>query len=378
MRMIKDFVLWLIHCAGYELHWRDGHHPRKPAPEAPVVEVLPISDIPWPTIDLQRSTNPVADIMGSPIFQSTAAYFGANPASTRSLVSGDSQALLFSLIRNLNAQFVVEIGSFRCGTAEAICRALHANKAGDLVTLDPFGADTVPGILACWPPELREHIQFIPENSAAYFDLMDKQERHPDLVFVDGNHDYEYALFDIQCAGRRLKPGGFICIDNISQSGPFFAARDFLKANAGWTECGTSAGNFNATKAFDRERTGIHNTDMMVIRAPSTFAIGARPITPGETRWFSNAVQGVQLSLAPGARSGLLHVQCVVRGFSATEQVELTGEVSVALDAGATTVSARLEPAVELEGEFIQIRVEPWLIWQGETPLQLIEPPSII
>jgi predicted O-methyltransferase YrrM len=379
LRMIKRGVLRGIRSAGYDIRHNpyydsDNKKPRKPRP--PVVEVLPVSDIPCPSVALDQSVNPVPAIMRSPEFTSTAAFFGDNPAASRSLVSADTQALLFAIIRNLRAKCVVEIGSYRCGTAEAICRALHANGAGRLYTVDPFGAATVPAIIAWWPAELQSHVRFIASNSADFFMEMEKQELHPDLVFVDGNHDYEFALFDIQCAARRIARGGFICVDNISQAGPFFAAADFLAANPDWTECGTSAAHYDGSKAFDRERTGIHNTDMMIIRAPATLPIGARPTTPGEQPWSSNSVQGLRLTLAPGNGPGLLQVQCVVRGFGAT-LVEVTGETNTAVEAQSTTVSANFDPPVVLEGKFLRIGVEPWLIWRGSTPLRLLEPPSV-
>lgn len=382
VRLIKRIVLWGIRSAGYELrrnpfHKIDDHdsgQPRKPT--SPFVEVLPLSDIPFPAVDLDQSVNPVPEIMRAPEFVVSAEYFANSPAAGRSLVSADTQALLFAIIRNLRPSTVVEIGSFRCGTAEAMCRALYANESGRLFTVDPFGAGTVPGIIEWWPQELQHHVRFIPMNSAEFFMEMEKQNLQPELVFVDGNHDYEFALFDIQCAARRLARGGFICIDNISQAGPFFAAADFLKANPDWTECGTSAAQYDGSKAFDRERTGIKNTDMMVIRAPATLRVGARPTTPGEQPWSSNTVHGLRMTLAPGNGRGCLHVQCVVRGFG-KQLVEHIGETNIAVDGQSTTISASFDPPVALDGKFIRIGVEPWLIWRGDTSLRLLEPPSI-
>jgi predicted O-methyltransferase YrrM len=384
MRKIKQLVLRTLWSAGYELLRRDGNEriqeydfTQFPKPKPPEVVVLPVCDIPYHSLDLGQTANPIQAIMQSPEFKSTVAFFVDNPAASRSLVSADSQALLFTLIRNLGAKCVVEIGSFRCGTAEAICRALHANGSGQLYTVDPFGAATVPGIVAWWPEALQRHVRFVPSNSATFFMKMEKRGLRPELVFVDGNHDYEFALFDIQCAARRVASGGFICVDNISQPGPFFAAVDFLKANPDWTECGTSAGRYEVSKAFDKERTSIHNTDMTVLRAPAAIPISARPTTTGEQVWSSNSVQGLTLALAPGHGPGLLHVQCVVRGFGETEQIEITGETTVSLAGDSPVLSASFAHPVTLQGKFVQIRVEPWLVWRGEPPLRLLEPPTI-
>jgi predicted O-methyltransferase YrrM len=339
--------------------------------------VLPANDVPSASVALDQIANPLPAIMQSPEYPATVAFFAGNPASLRSLVSGDTQALLFTLIRNLQAKCVVEIGSFQCGTAEAMCRALHSNGDGVLFTVDPFGAERAPGIIRWWPDELQAHVRFFPLSSADFFMEMERVGLHPDLVFVDGNHDYEFALFDIQCAARRLTRGGFIVIDNISQSGPFLAAVDFLRANPDWIDCGRSPGDYSVAKAFDKARISFHNTDMMVLRAPATWAVNGRPMTFGEQPWRSNVVHGLHLALASELRTGVLSVQCVVRGFGATEHVEIAAEADCEVDGQSPIVSASFEPPIMLQGEFIRVGVEPWLLWRGDAPLRLIEPPSL-
>ena len=42
-----------------------------------------------------------------------------------------------------------------------------------------------------------------------------------DLLLIDGNHDYEYALFDLQMAARLVRPGGIVVM-------PFSASRPAL------------------------------------------------------------------------------------------------------------------------------------------------------
>ncbi len=59
-----------------------------------------------------------------------------------------------------------------------------------------------------------------------------------DLVLVDGGHDDQYALFDLQMTARLLKPGGIVIMDNAEQTGPFKAARTFLAENRAWRELG--------------------------------------------------------------------------------------------------------------------------------------------
>ena len=57
-----------------------------------------------------------------------------------------------------------------------------------------------------------------------------------DFVLVDGNHEYEFALFDVMCAARAMRPGGLMVMDNIEQIGPRLAAKTFLERNPDWRD----------------------------------------------------------------------------------------------------------------------------------------------
>src|SRR5262249_10172550 len=282
-------------------------------------------DIPEHRLDLNKPDDPIAAIMAAPEFGGTVAFFADNPAAARSLVPADAQALLYTVIRNLIPEHVFEIGTFKAGTSEAICRALHANGRGTLHTVDPFRPQYIATILRHWPPRLLRHLHVHPTHSMAFYKDMESRGIEPDLVFVDGNHDYEFALFDITRGARYLKRAGFIFVDNIAQPGPFFAARDFLAANPGWREHGCSTAGPKQAKAFDRARTTIKNTDFMVLRAPQAYIVGKQPCNFGRSRWWSSRITGLRLELAGKSGSGTLHVQLVFRGFG-NVPVEMIGE----------------------------------------------------
>src|SRR5262245_45771013 len=102
------------------------------------IDIKPIADVAYPQIDLAGLPNPVPAILAAPEFARTCEFFADNPASSRSLVSALSQALLYAVIRNLKPTHVVEIGTFRGGTTEAMSRAVHANGHGTVHTVGPF------------------------------------------------------------------------------------------------------------------------------------------------------------------------------------------------------------------------------------------------
>jgi predicted O-methyltransferase YrrM len=339
------------------------------------LDIKPVSDVAFPKVDLAVSQDPVAEIMAAPEIEAAKAYFYDNPVAARSLISSQSQALLYSLIRNLRPDHVYEIGTYKAGTTEAICRALYANGKGIAHAVDPFRGEYIAAVLKLWPPELFRHVRLHAKDSMAFFGDMEREHIHPALVFVDGNHDYEFAAFDIACGARTVAPGGFIVIDNVAQPGPFFAARDFLAANPDWRELGSAATGYDRDKAFDRARSTILETDFMVLRAPVTHSVGERPFTPGRTRWHSPKVVGLRLKFTPPVEAGRLTAQVVLRGFGMVP-AETTAETSVQVEAGAKELSVTLTPPAQVDGQYVYFTVEPWLIWHGTRPLQLVAEPE--
>jgi hypothetical protein len=112
--------------------------------------------------------------------------------------------------------------------------------AGSFVTIDPFGSDRLPGIIAGWPANIAAVTTFHSLNSMSYFASLEVT-RTPtgkngpfNLVFVDGHHSYEYALFDLLSSALYLRPGGAIVMDNIEQAGPAMAVESFLASYRAW------------------------------------------------------------------------------------------------------------------------------------------------
>jgi hypothetical protein len=119
-------------------------------------------------------------------------------------------ALIYTLVRKMKPQHVVEIGTYNGGTSEAICHALRENGRSALHTVGPFDAMRVVPIFESWPDELRRHLRFYPTTSMEFYYELAKQRIRPEIAFVDGDHSYEAALFDIQSLAKLLSRGGFI------------------------------------------------------------------------------------------------------------------------------------------------------------------------
>jgi predicted O-methyltransferase YrrM len=318
--------------------------------------------------------DPIPAILASPEYRKTVQAFADSPSIKGALVSPDSQALLYSLIRLLRPQIAIEIGTYLASTTEAMAHAIAENHSGKLYTVDPYRMEKTPKIVAGWPKVLQKVTYFHLTDSMTFFAWMQREGIRPDLVFVDGNHDFEFALFDIQCAARLMNPGGFIVIDNIAQPGPFFAARDFMAraSGGGWRECGSSLSRFSPMEPFDRNRTTIHNTDFCVLRAPGSISIGDRPITFGDLPWTAEKTV-LRLKLTDDF-TGKLHAQFIIRVFENPPR-EIIESTSVNL-AQVKHVDVRV-PFPVSQDKNTRKTVEPWLSWEGEGDLRLKEFPSI-
>lgn len=343
----------------------------------PVVQVWPLADIPFPVVALGGARNPLPAIVDAPKFQETVRFFSTSPSSSRSLLTGTAQAMLYSVLRNSDAENVVEIGTYKAGTTEALARAVVANGKGTVHTVSPFDAERFAAISQRWPDELRKAVRYHKSDSMQFFIEADHSAMQLDCVLIDGNHDYEFAAFDIQASARRLKPGGFLFIDNVSQAGPYFATKEFLHHNSNWTDCGTRKRPPSETLAFDPSRSNFSQTDFFILRSPDFYCVGARPITFGESGYGAEALAGLKLSLAaPVPEAGTLSVQCILRAFSEQRLAELVGVGIGRLTPGETRADVLLDAPLRTDGRFDRFVVEPWLAWSGATPLQLRSRPT--
>src|SRR3981081_3925042 len=83
-------------------------------------------------------TDALPAILALPEFPDLVQSFADSPSIKRALVSPDSQALLYSLIRLQRPKIAVEIGTYMASTTEAMARAVAENGEGALHTVDPF------------------------------------------------------------------------------------------------------------------------------------------------------------------------------------------------------------------------------------------------
>jgi hypothetical protein len=268
------------------------------------------------------------------------------------------------------------------GTTEVIARALHDNGLGVIHTVDPFGADRAPAVIASWPQPLRAITHFHAVNSMFFFARSADIGRRFDIVLVDGNHDFEFALFDIQMAARLTTPSGLILVDNAEQSGPFVAAQRFVRANPGWSLLGACP---DPDRPFAPEgRASLPETSLMVLQAPPDTIIGEEPVSWGQALIGSPLIDGIRIQPRDGNDGGTLHYKAILRAFgdAARRIEEFTTVGKVAIEGGAAAeLSHKLEAPLRSEFPLLfpdsHHTFEIELAWRSKAgrPLRLKNPP---
>jgi predicted O-methyltransferase YrrM len=314
------------------------------------------------------------------------AYFDIYPS--RSLMGPHARAILFSLIRMLRPKVIAEVGTLFAGTTETFARALWENGAGVVHTTDPFGGDRCPAIIGTWPRELQEITEFHALNSMDFFGTLAQRRITLDMVLVDGNHDYEYALFDLQMASRLLRPGGIIVMDNSDQTGPFHATREFVARNPAWQEIGGALASYDPSRPFDPTRSSMPpGATFVVLRSPDFLSIGAGPHGWGQVAAALPTVSALRLDLPDQVTSGTLSYEVFLRGFADGNRdiVELKNIGSIRLDLRGSAMTlthsftSPLHTDMTSRYDEVNLYFEINLSWQadpGLPPLALLRVPT--
>lgn len=328
-------------------------------------------------------TAPPPSLEGLPstrFFKQATSYFKDYPA--RSLMSDESRAVLFSLIRILRPTYIAEIGTFMAGTTEVMARACWENNWGIVYTTDPFGGERCPPVIAEWPEDLGKYVSFHPLSSMDFFHYLNQRQISLDMTLVDGNHDYEFALFDLQMAARRSRPSAIIVLDNAEQSGPYKAARDFLALQPLWREIGDSVATADPSTPFDPSRASLPDTSFILLQAPPHLFVDRGPRS-----WAQKAIEGARVAgltfvLSTQRTAGTLHYQVIFRAFrqnAAPLEAKAIGRLRIEA-ADATTIEHRFRQALELPDN-ARYTIEVDLSWQadaGNSPLALSAAPEPI
>jgi predicted O-methyltransferase YrrM len=154
---------------------------------------------------------------------------------------GDS---LVSWVKKEKAHRTLESGlGFGISTL-FVCEGLLAN-GGHVrhVASDPYQFVSLPihattyagvGLQLLERAGVRNLVEFYEEESQIVFPRLLAESSEFDLAFLDGNHRFEAIFLDVIYAGRLVKEGGIVFVDDVQLPGPKHTVA-FCVANLGWT-----------------------------------------------------------------------------------------------------------------------------------------------
>jgi predicted O-methyltransferase YrrM len=226
------------------------------------------------------------DWLSSPTAKELSNYFSSYPPN--SLVSPASRAVMYHLTAARRPLRALEIGTYKAGTSEVIVHAMNEANCGLLFTIDPFGADRVPLRIARWPRSLQRRLRFFATDSGICLGRAIEDGIQFDLIFIDGNHEFEFAYFDLAGSARVAGPDAIIVVDNISQPGPRRAVRKFLEDYPDWSRLTLSE--------------PYPETEFSILCGPEDILVNDQPKSFGQRRYLQGNVRTVELDIAHAPR----------------------------------------------------------------------------
>ncbi len=174
---------------------------------------------------------------------------------------------LHDIVRDRKPQLVVEIGMAYGVSTLAILSALEANGQGRLISIDPYIGWPTGRLVALNQVEragLSERHEHWHECSYLGLARLMEKSLLADFVYIDGNHNFDYAFTDFFLSDKLIAPGGLIGFNDVGWRSVFRVIR-FLQKYRRYREIdvglGKSYRSRNALFALIRRIEGRSSDD---------------------------------------------------------------------------------------------------------------------
>ncbi|HJN09568.1 MAG TPA: class I SAM-dependent methyltransferase [Pirellulaceae bacterium] len=162
---------------------------------------------------MSLSTMPDNDVLREALVDGTVMHPDGHKIKVVANINPDCCRALYSTVLTRKPQLVVEIGMAYGVSTLAILSALEANGQGRLISIDPYIGWPTGRLVALNQVERaglagrHEH-----RHECSYAALAQlKQEGPPaDFVYIDGNHNFDYAFTDFFLSDKLIATGGLI------------------------------------------------------------------------------------------------------------------------------------------------------------------------
>ena len=126
---------------------------------------------------------------------------------------------LYRIVRENNLKLTLEVGMAFGVSTLAICQALRDNGGGKHVVIDPLQSTNYKsiGMLNLKRAGLDDLIEFYEQPSHLILPDLVRHDQKFELVFIDGNHLFDYVIVDVFYSQFLVSVGGQICLDDIDK-----------------------------------------------------------------------------------------------------------------------------------------------------------------
>jgi len=189
-------------------------------------------------------------------------------------LSIDEAIEIYDLAQSLpiDGPVVVEIGSWLGKSSLVLAKGLIGKHSARLFCIDPFNADGDPPSALAYRRRMssldelllerfvgnmrRNRVLCMIEILQGYsYEFAESFSRKIDLLFIDGNHDYDAVLKDFNDWSSLVKHGGFIVfhdvVDREGVDGPWRAVQEKIVDNPEWKDCRFAGLLFSARKTLE-------------------------------------------------------------------------------------------------------------------------------
>jgi len=176
-------------------------------------------------------------------------------------ISIEQGHLLAGLHAAVKPKLSIEIGLAYGFSTLFIMDSMFQTGSGRHVAIDPFQQAMWHGIGLQAVKELNFDSRFehIPEMSVTALTDLCKQGVKAGYIYIDGAHNFDYALVDFFCSNRLLDVGGILILDDMWMP-PIQKVASFIRTNiSGYQEIPTAVGNvFCVKKLKEDDRAWDH------------------------------------------------------------------------------------------------------------------------
>jgi len=135
---------------------------------------------------------------------------------------------LYTMIRILKPEIVIETGVFEGHSSLSILSALKENNKGFLYSIDLPSPDLPSGKVPGWmvPEHLRKRWDLRAGKSSDLLPTLLEEVKEVDIFLHDSEHSYENMCWEYKTAWTHIKTGGLLLSHDVSQNAAF---KDFAK-----------------------------------------------------------------------------------------------------------------------------------------------------